>query len=165
MTEQELSLRYFLNRMKDIRAAYLDVINYGSVAMLHAVVDSQRPQDVPVVSDRDIQLMQWIVRTGIIHDSPLGTKDFLTFLIQLKGASEAKELKWLMEYNQFLLESWESLWLLTFKNQGSLKAAKEKIVLEFGWLIESDESKKIINTSYQTAKQKWATIDQIDKKG
>lgn len=152
---QSDSLSYFLNRMKDIRAAYLDVIQSGSVAMLHSVVDSQRQQDVPVITDRDIQVMQWVVRTGIIHDSPLGTKSFLTFLIRLKGASEAKELKWLEEHNRFLLEAWESLWLLTFQKQGSLKAAKEKIVSEFGWLIESDESKKIINNTYQTAKQKW----------
>jgi hypothetical protein len=152
---QSDSLSYFLNRMKDIRAGYLDVIQSGSVAMLHAVVDSQRPQDVPLITDRDVQLMQWVVRTGIIHDSPLGTKSFLTFLIQLKGASEAKILKQAQAHDAELSQLMESVWLRKFEEHGSTAAAKAQVVPLVQSLSKSERFKKIINTSYQTAKQKW----------
>ena len=162
---QSDSLSYFLNRMKDIRAGYLDVIQSGSVAMLHAVVDSQRPQDVPIITDRDIQVMQWVVLKMPVQNCEVATRDFLSFLINLKGASEAKMLKHAQVHDAELSKLMESEWLRKFEEHGSTAAAKAEVVPLVQTLSKSERFKKIINTSYQTAKQKWATIDQIDKKG
>jgi hypothetical protein len=157
MTMQSDSLSYFLNRMKDIRAAYLDVIQSGSVGMLHAVVDSQRPQDVPVVSDRDIQLMQWVVLKMPVQNCEVANREFLSFLISLKGASEAKILKQAQANDAELSELMESEWLRKFEEHGSTAAAKAEVVPLVQTLSKSERFKKIINTSYQTAKSKWET--------
>lgn len=141
--------------MKDIRAAYLDVIECSSTAMLNDVIEQQRIQDLPIISDRDIQLMQWILKKMPVQNCPVVSYGFLCFLIKLKGLIEAKILKQAQAHDAELLELMESEWLRKFEQNGSTTAAKAEVVPLVQTLSKSERFKKIINTSYQTAKSKW----------
>lgn len=142
--------------MNDIRRMYLDVIESGSIAMLSSVIEQQELQHLPIISDRDIQIMQWVVKKMPVRNSNVATREFLSFLIQLKGAVEARQLKEAEAQDAELLLLMADEWLRKFDEHGSTDAAKSEVVPMVSTLSKSERFKKIINDSYQIAKKKWA---------
>lgn len=142
--------------MNDIRTMYLDVIESGSTAMLSAVIEQQQWQHLPIISDRDIQMMQWVVKKMPVQNCPVANREFLSFLIQLKGIVEERILIENEKQDAELLEIMTIEWLDRFEEHGSTDAAKKEVVPLIKSLSESERFKRLINTSYQIAKQKWA---------
>lgn len=142
--------------MNDIRTMYLDVIESGSTAMLSAVIEQQQLKNLPTISDRDIQMMQWVVKKMPVRNCPVANYGFLCFLIKLKGFVEARQLKEAEAQDAELLSLMADEWLRKFEEHGSTDAAKSEVVPMVSTLSKSERFKKIINDSYQIAKQKWA---------
>lgn len=109
---------------------------------------------LPIISDRDIDMMRWVVLKMPVQNSVIVNTGFLSFLIILKGKVEERILSEHQRQENEMIEALEKTWIRLFDKVG-IDSAKQEAKRMWGSFPMDEKMKFIFNKSYQNAKDKW----------